>query len=62
VVVALGAWRVGAIYQPLFTAFGPAAIESRVTSAGRLAATVRRRACEVSFNLAQFVKKRQIEL
>jgi acetyl-CoA synthetase len=33
-VVALGAWRVGAIYQPLFTAFGPAAIESRVTSAG----------------------------
>jgi len=33
-VVALGAWRLGAIYQPLFTAFGPAAIESRVTSAG----------------------------
>ena len=33
-VVALGVWRVGAIYQPLFTAFGPAAIESRVTSAG----------------------------
>jgi len=33
-VVALGTWRVGAIYQPLFTAFGPAAIESRVTSAG----------------------------
>jgi acetyl-CoA synthetase len=33
-VVALGAWRVGAIYQPLFTAFGPAAIESRVTSEG----------------------------
>jgi acetyl-CoA synthetase len=32
-VVALGAWRLGAIYQPLFTAFGPAAIESRVTSA-----------------------------
>jgi len=33
-VVALGAWRAGAIYQPLFTAFGPAAIASRVTSAG----------------------------
>jgi acetyl-CoA synthetase len=33
-VVALGTWRVGAIYQPLFTAFGPAAIASRVTSAG----------------------------
>ncbi len=31
--VALGTWRVGAIYQPLFTAFGPAAIASRVTSA-----------------------------
>jgi acetyl-CoA synthetase len=33
-VVALGSWRIGAIYQPLFTAFGPAAIASRVTSAG----------------------------
>lgn len=33
-VVMLGTWRVGAIYQPLFTAFGPAAIESRVTSSG----------------------------
>jgi len=33
-VVALGAWRVGALYQPLFTAFGPAAIESRVTFEG----------------------------
>ncbi len=32
--VALGAWRIGAIYQPLFTAFGPAAIESRVTAEG----------------------------
>jgi acetyl-CoA synthetase len=31
-VVAFGAWRIGAIYQPLFTAFGPAAIESRVTA------------------------------
>jgi acetyl-CoA synthetase len=31
--VVLGAWRVGALYQPLFTAFGPAAVESRVTAA-----------------------------
>lgn len=30
--VILGTWRAGAIYQPLFTAFGPSAIESRVTS------------------------------
>jgi acetyl-CoA synthetase len=30
--VILGAWRIGAVYQPLFTAFGPAAIESRVTA------------------------------
>ena len=28
-VVILGTWRVGAVYQPLFTAFGPKAIESR---------------------------------
>ena len=33
-VVVLGTWRAGAVYQPLFTAFGPAAIESRVTAAG----------------------------
>ncbi len=33
-VVVLGAWRIGAIYQPLFTAFGPAAVTSRVTSVG----------------------------
>jgi acetyl-CoA synthetase len=33
-VVVLGTWRVGAIYQPLFTAFGPAAIEHRVTAEG----------------------------
>ena len=33
-VVVLGTWRVGALYQPLFTAFGPAAIASRVTAAG----------------------------
>ena len=32
--VVLGTWRVGAIYQPLFTAFGPAAVESRVTAQG----------------------------
>jgi acetyl-CoA synthetase len=29
-IVVLGTWRVGAIYQPLFTAFGPKAIEDRV--------------------------------
>ncbi len=29
--VALGTWRAGAVYQPLFTAFGPKAIEDRVT-------------------------------
>jgi acetyl-CoA synthetase len=29
--VILGTWRVGAVYQPLFTAFGPKAIEERVT-------------------------------
>lgn len=28
----LGAWRVGAAYQPLFTAFGPKAIEQRLTT------------------------------
>jgi acetyl-CoA synthetase len=33
-IVALGAWRAGVIYQPLFTAFGPAAIETRVTAEG----------------------------
>jgi acetyl-CoA synthetase len=33
-VVALGTWRAGAVYQPLFTAFGPRAIEQRVTAAG----------------------------
>lgn len=30
----LGIWRAGAVYQPLFTAFGPKAIEHRVRSAG----------------------------
>ncbi|MCS4296786.1 AMP-binding protein [Acinetobacter guillouiae] len=29
-VVILAAWRIGAVYQPLFTAFGPKAIEHRV--------------------------------
>ncbi|PWR23461.1 AMP-binding protein [Zavarzinia compransoris] len=29
----LGAWRIGAVYNPLFTAFGPKAIEHRVKSA-----------------------------
>jgi hypothetical protein len=33
-VAVLGTWRVGAIYQPLFTAFGPAAIEHRLTAEG----------------------------
>ncbi|MBE7159020.1 MAG: AMP-binding protein [Rhodospirillales bacterium] len=33
-VAILGTWRIGAVYQPLFTAFGPAAIESRVTADG----------------------------
>ncbi|MBT8768984.1 acyl-CoA synthetase [Metapseudomonas boanensis] len=30
----LGTWRLGAIYQPLFTAFGPKAIEHRVQGSG----------------------------
>lgn len=34
VIAVLGAWRLGAVYQPLFTAFGPKAIEQRVTAAG----------------------------
>ena len=32
--VVLGTWRAGAVYQPLFTAFGPKAVEQRVTSEG----------------------------
>lgn len=36
----LGAWRLGAIYQPLFTAFGPKAIEQRLqTSQAKLVVT-----------------------
>jgi acetyl-CoA synthetase len=31
-VVVLATWRVGAVYQPLFTAFGPKAIEYRLAS------------------------------
>lgn len=30
IVTILAAWRIGAVYQPLFTAFGPKAIEHRV--------------------------------
>ena len=29
-VAALGVWRVGAVYMPMFTAFGPKAIEYRL--------------------------------
>ncbi|KAB2696482.1 AMP-binding protein [Ochrobactrum sp. Kaboul] len=36
----LGAWRVGAVYQPLFTAFGPKAIDHRLkTSDAKLVVT-----------------------
>lgn len=39
-VTILGTWRVGAVYQPLFTAFGPKAIEHRLkTSGARLVVT-----------------------
>lgn len=34
VVTILGTWRIGAVYQPLFTAFGPKAIEHRVQTSG----------------------------
>ena len=33
-VTILAAWRLGAVYQPLFTAFGPKAIEHRLVTAG----------------------------
>lgn len=33
-ITVLAAWRLGAVYQPLFTAFGPKAIEHRVATAG----------------------------
>lgn len=32
--VILGTWRIGAVYQPLFTAFGPKAIETRLRTSG----------------------------
>lgn len=36
----LGAWRIGAVFQPLFTAFGPKAIEHRLnTGSTKLVAT-----------------------
>ncbi|MBV1706990.1 MAG: AMP-binding protein [Hyphomicrobiales bacterium] len=39
-VTILGTWRAGAVYQPLFTAFGPKAIEQRLaTSNARLVVT-----------------------
>jgi acetyl-CoA synthetase len=38
--VILGTWRAGAVYQPLFTAFGPKAIEQRLgTSKAKLVVT-----------------------
>lgn len=30
-IVIVGTWRIGAVYQPLFTAFGPKAIETRIS-------------------------------
>ncbi|QGZ32397.1 AMP-binding protein [Stutzerimonas stutzeri] len=33
-VTILGTWRLGAIYQPLFTAFGPKAVEHRIRESG----------------------------
>ncbi len=41
-VTVLGTWRVGAVYQPLFTAFGPKALEHRLgCSAARVVVTDR---------------------
>jgi acetyl-CoA synthetase len=34
VITILGTWRAGAVYQPLFTAFGPKAIEHRLRMSG----------------------------
>ena len=34
VITALAVWRLGAVYIPLFTAFGPDAVDSRVTNSG----------------------------
>jgi acetyl-CoA synthetase len=33
-IVVLGTWRAGGVYQPLFTAFGPKALEHRLSSSG----------------------------
>ena len=33
-ILTLGTWRLGAVYQPLFTAFGPKAIEPRLGASG----------------------------
>lgn len=33
-IVILGTWRAGGVYQPLFTAFGPKALEHRLSSSG----------------------------
>jgi len=33
-IVVLGTWRLGAVYQPLFTAFGPKSLEHRLSSSG----------------------------
>ena len=33
-ILTLGTWRLGAVYQPLFTAFGPKAIEHRFGASG----------------------------
>jgi acetyl-CoA synthetase len=33
-IVVIGTWRLRAVYQPLFTAFGPRAIEQRITAVG----------------------------
>jgi len=33
-VTILGVWRAGAVYQPLFTAFGPRAVEHRLAASG----------------------------
>jgi acetyl-CoA synthetase len=33
-ILTLGTWRLGAVYQPLFTAFGPKAIEQRLGASG----------------------------
>ena len=34
VAIILGTWRIGAVYQPLFTAFGPKAIDHRLQTSG----------------------------